>query len=365
MSFNLTEEVRRAVEETLKKRGRANIVIAGRSGVGKSTLINAVFQGQMAETGQGRPVTKDVREITKGDIPLSIFDTRGLELDRYAETVKQLEDLVVSRQREIDPSRHIHVAWLCISEDSRRVEEGESSVARLLSSRVPLVVVITKARSDQGFRSKVEELVPEARNVARVRALHEVDDEGHELPPRGLKELVDVTMEILPEGHRNAMAAAQKVALDQKRTRAHAAVAAAATTAAGIGATPIPFSDALLLVPVQIGMLATITGIFGLSLTEGFLVTLLSGAVTAVGATVVGQQLASGLLKLLPGAGSVAGGAIAAATAAALTTTFGEAYVAVLHELFQKSGGEPPTLDAISKAFRDRLRRAASRKPAA
>lgn len=35
-----------------------NVLIAGGTGVGKSTLINSVFHGRMAATGQGKPVTK-------------------------------------------------------------------------------------------------------------------------------------------------------------------------------------------------------------------------------------------------------------------------------------------------------------------
>jgi uncharacterized protein (DUF697 family)/GTP-binding protein EngB required for normal cell division len=327
------------------------VIVAGRSGVGNSTLINAVFQGNMAETGQGRPVTKAVREITKDGIPVSIFDTQGLEMDRYKETVTQLEQLVKERGRDFDPSRHIHVAWLCVSEESRRVEEGESSVAELLARHMPVVVVVTKVRNDRGFRAEVEKLVPDARNVVRVRALAEVDDEGHEYAAKGLSELVDVTMEVVPEGHRNAFAAAQKASLSQKRSRAHIVVGTAATTAAAIGATPIPFSDAMLLVPVQIGMLASISAVFGLRLSEGFVATLVSSAVTALGATLSGQQIVSALCKLVPGAGSAVGGAIAAATAAAITTAFGELYITVLSRMFEASGGEPPSSQAILDAF--------------
>jgi predicted GTPase len=64
-----TSEAEKAMEAALKQRGRVNIVIAGRTGVGKSTLINSIFQGRMADTGQGRPVTKETREITKEGIP--------------------------------------------------------------------------------------------------------------------------------------------------------------------------------------------------------------------------------------------------------------------------------------------------------
>jgi predicted GTPase len=56
-----TSEAEKAMEASLKQRGRVNIVIAGRIGVGKSTLINSIFQGRMADTGQGRPGTKETR----------------------------------------------------------------------------------------------------------------------------------------------------------------------------------------------------------------------------------------------------------------------------------------------------------------
>src|SRR5689334_5463326 len=115
--FDIGEEARKRVEEALKARGTANIVIAGRSGVGKTTLINATFQGNMGETGQGRPVTPSTREIFKEGIPLTVFDTRGLEMERYGETVAELERLIRERNSSSDPTRHLHLAWVCVSED--------------------------------------------------------------------------------------------------------------------------------------------------------------------------------------------------------------------------------------------------------
>src|SRR5665213_763206 len=123
--FDLGKAVRDAMDDALKKRGRANIVIAGRSGVGKSTLINAVFGGSLAETGQGRPVTISTREYSKEGVPVTLFDTRGLEMASYKATLGELERLAKERAASDDPNRHIHLAWICISEDSRRVEDGE------------------------------------------------------------------------------------------------------------------------------------------------------------------------------------------------------------------------------------------------
>jgi uncharacterized protein (DUF697 family) len=168
-----------------------------------------------------------------------------------------------------------------------------------------------------------------------------------------LVELVDLTMELVPEGQRRAFAAAQKVSIEQKRQRAHLIVAGAAASAATVGATPIPFSDAALIVPIQVGMIAGITATFGLSFNEGFLGSLVGSMVTGTGATLAGRSIVSGLLKFIPGVGSAVGGAIAASTAAAVTTAFGEAYIATLVGLFARNEGEPPSTAEVLEAFRE------------
>lgn len=43
----------------------ANIIVAGITGTGKSTLINAIFGEEMAATGEGRPVTAHIREYNE------------------------------------------------------------------------------------------------------------------------------------------------------------------------------------------------------------------------------------------------------------------------------------------------------------
>ncbi|NJK54355.1 MAG: DUF697 domain-containing protein, partial [Leptolyngbyaceae cyanobacterium SU_3_3] len=121
---------------------------------------------------------------------------------------------------------------------------------------------------------------------------------------------------------------------------------------AGIAAAPIPFSDAIAIVPIQIGMLAGISATFGLSIDESFLTTIVGSLVAGAGGTLAGRAIVSSLLKFVPGVGSIAGGALAATTAAALTTAFGEAYIAALEMLFVDNNGEPPTPEEVAEAFK-------------
>ncbi len=354
-NFDLAALAKKALDEALRERGHVNVLVAGRTGVGKSTLVNAVFQGDFATTGQGRPVTPHTREITKEGVPLSIYDTRGLEMADYAASLQALRTFVDARRQERDPNRHVHVCWICVEEDLRRVEQAESDLARVLAELVPVVGVITKSRADRGFRAHVQELMPQAHNVVRVRALREELDDGHVLEPMGLRELVELTMTLVPEGQRRAFVAAQKVDIDLKKRHARMIVAGAAGSAASIGAAPIPFADAALIVPIQVGMVAGISATFGLSLSEGLLSSLVASTLTGTGATITGRAIVSGLFKLVPGIGSVVGGAISATTAAAVTTAFGEAYIRSLEALFRRRQGEPPTAEEIIRTVKEQF----------
>jgi uncharacterized protein (DUF697 family) len=345
-----------AMQSAGKEQGHVNILIAGRSGVGKSTLINSVFEGNFANTGQGRPVTQEARELTKEGIPLTIIDSKGLEMADYADSFKQLEDEVSRRNiNETDPNRHIHVAWLCIHEDGRRVEPAEIMLHKMLARYMPVIGVITKARSDNGFKSVVEGLLPETRNIVRVRALAEELDEGIVLQPMGLKELVELTVGVIPEAVQRAFAAAQKVSMQLKKDMANKIVVTAAAAAGAAGLTPIPFSDAAVIVPIQIGMLAKISSIFGVSIEGGLLKSLLFTLVGTTGATIAGRAIVSSLLKFVPGIGTAAGAAISGATAATLTTTLGKIFISTMESVCNKVGDTPPSQEDIVREFKKEL----------
>jgi uncharacterized protein (DUF697 family) len=354
--MNLQDLLNDAFQKTQQNMGHINILIAGRTGVGKSTLINSVFESNLAETGQGRPVTSTTREVTKEGVPLTLFDTRGLETKEYAKTFEELEKLIVDRCGDRDSDRHIHLAWVCIHEDGRRVEDSEIALHEMLAKHVPVMAVITKARSDNGFRNEVIKLLPKSRSAVRVRAIFEKLDEGIELPPMGLENLIELSSELIPEGKRNAFAAAQKADMSFKKRRARTIVAGAVTAAAAAGASPIPFSDVAILAPIQITMLAGITSIYGFELSKASLMTLVSSLVGVGGAALAGRAIVSNLLKFIPGLGTLAGGAISATTAAMLTTALGEAYIRTLEAFFVDNPDARPNAEDLAARLIKELR---------
>ena len=100
------------------------------------------------------------------------------------------------------------------------------------------------------------------------------------------------------------------------------------------GAIPIPFSDFFLLIAIQVAMISEITAVFNIKVSKSVLSALVSSALGGTGATIVGKTIFTNLLNLIPGAGSVAGGAISSTVAGALTLAMGMAYLALMKEVY-------------------------------
>lgn len=341
----IAQEAINAIADKIKNLKTLNIIVAGKTGVGKSTLINSVFREKLAETGMGKPVTDHMRKISKKGVPLSIYDTRGFELGKevQAEVKKEVVDTISKGLATQDINKAIHCIWYCINTASNRIEPEEIEWLKELSkdnqiTQVPIIVVLTQSFSKKNAAAMRQMLLDENLDVIQVIPVlaedYEIEDLGI-AKAYGLDVLIKVMGEALPDELMDTLQNVQIVALDEKKRHAQAAVATAALAAAGEGAAPIPFSDCALLVPTQLTMIASITVTFGFDVNKSIITALLSSTIGAGGATVLGKTIVSNLLKFIPGAGTVAGGAISAGTAGVITAALGEAYIGIMELAFK------------------------------
>ena len=351
-NFNFSD-VTEILEETRQKMGHVNIALAGKTGVGKSTLLNAIFKEDFAETGIGRPVTQHSKEYTKDGSFVSILDTKGFELDGFDTILQELKTAINSRKTG-DPKTHIHVVWYCIRNGENRIEPAEISFINELSQEVPVIVVLTQGYpKNQEFYDKISNDSTSARKVIRVLA-QDVKEDGELLKKAyGLDELTKATYELIPEAFQSAFVSAQKINMELKKKTARQAIRASAVAAAAACVVPLPFADSAALAPIQIAMLASISHIMGMEQKKSFIATLISSAAGVVGATYAGRAIVTGLLKFIPGVGTIIGTAIGSATATALTEAMGEAYLNALAYVLSLT--DKPAPEDIAEAFKDFL----------
>src|ERR687894_132271 len=156
--------------------GRFTLAISGKTGVGKSTLINPIFGEEVARTGIGEPVTRGSHLYLDKIGHLGIVDTQGLEVGR----------------------------------DSREILT-ELGKAMATMRRLPIAggrPFMTYAKADE-FAGQ---------------------------PAYGLREVLDATFRVAPEGVHGALVVAQEIDYDRKAEEARKYVVAAAGSAAGAAA---------------------------------------------------------------------------------------------------------------------------------
>ncbi len=346
MELNISDIASQCITEINKKiknLKNLNIIVAGKTGVGKSTLINYIFREQLAQTGIGRPVTQHIQMITKKDVPLTIYDTKGLELGR--DTQKEIKGEIIDKIKEglysKDENKCIHCIWYCINTASDRIEEDEIEWIKEFTEdnkdiQVPLIIVLTKSFSKKKakeFKDYIDSLNLPVCAIVPVLALDYEIEEEYIAKAYGGEELIEIMGELLGEELIPTLQNVQRAAVKQKVKYARGVVATTVTASFAEGFTPVPFADAALLVPTQVAMIASITVAFGLKVDKGIIASFITSILGTTGATLAGRSIVAGLFKLIPGAGTIIGGAISGGTAALITTALGEAYIRLMERM--------------------------------
>ena len=309
----------------------------GKTGVGKSTLVNAVFGSQVAETGMGKPVTRGLVYYRHPGGLLGLYDSEGFETGTSGDEILAALRTRVTQSRSLPVDQQIHAAWYLVRWSDRRFEDKQGEFVRALADLgLPVVLVITQVPSRNGvphpeaieFASYIESMGLPLRPAGRALLTNALEDPFTASPVFGLQDLLDATYLVVPEVATAALTAVQILDWERKKRAAKTIINQSVAVAAGVGAAPIPFADAAILVPTQVTMIARITAAYGLPPDRSRALAAAGAVILTGGATMAGRYLATTLLKFVPG-GQIATSAISATVAGSLTRAVGSAWLRV------------------------------------
>lgn len=316
------EEIDRALDELAKSCKVPNVLLLGRMASGKSSVADYVFGG----TGAARPTeTEGIFMRTDGG-DVRLFDSTGGVSDRGRWESLVVDGFLVPRA-SLPPEQSVHAVWFC--SDGGPSDDDVRFVSRIRGAGFPAALLLTKI--DLRPRDEVDALVSGILRLLPDVPVFRLSVRDREVP--GLRkstqwdELISWTHGVIPQVCKERFTAALREGLDLKRRQARIAVAAATSAAAAVGASPIPFSDAAILVPVQTAMVTSILTIYGVEMSKGAI----SGFVGSTTISALGRSVAGNLAKLIPAVGTVVGAVINAGVAASFTGALGEALTELLY----------------------------------
>lgn len=343
------EKIRKLFEEKFDKEResykekRPNILVVGFTGSGKTTLCQKIFGDEIVPDGEvgweGEPKTKNFK-FYENDF-VGVWDSRGMELNEGLDSFKDsLRAFIDERNSQPNVDDHIHLVWLTVQGCGGRLDpkaEGDLFHNILDPKRTFLVITksdITKDRQKEGLLKVATEKI--SIPPKQIFFVSERDDDS------GVLDLIRRSHELLPEAYKMAFVEAQMRDVEMKRkqilgknAKAKALIVAAGAAAATVCAAPIPIASGTILVPTQIGLIASLAALYDV----GSGAALKQSALPLV-ARVAGMWAASELSKLIPGFGSV----ISATVGSSLTIALGW-YVQKQFEviaLANAEGREPP-----------------------
>jgi len=327
---------------------RGNVLVVGNSGVGKSTLINAVLGAEIAETGHSpEGTTKTLKAYESDIIPFRMIDTMGFEPSLIAElkAINAVKKWSRESAKAGNEDNQINVIWFCVDGTSRKLfPKAINSLSRATAMwpTVPVIVVITKSYSVpereeniQMVREAFEEQKRFAKNLRAiipvVASTYRLNDTAY-AAPEGIAELIETTNDLMPEGVKAAATDIAAFNLSRKRFLSHGLVAAATAAGVVVGAVPIPFADAAILSPVEVAMVNTLAKIYGIDKNEGS--KRFFNSIVEVGTVSVAARAVISALKAIPGL-NLGASVLNAVIAGSIIAALGEGSIYAFEQVYQ------------------------------
>ncbi|KAL0064121.1 hypothetical protein AAF712_008981 [Marasmius tenuissimus] len=156
-----------AVDDVLSQCPKFRILVLGKSGAGKSSLINSTFNVNVANVSHELAGVSDINsEITsEQNSRFILHDSQGFahgEVDNF----KTVEKFIRDRTDEKKPLKdRLHAIWFCVeipTANGALFEKGEEKIFELKLENVPIIVVFTKydelvSKLEEEIDSELEE----------------------------------------------------------------------------------------------------------------------------------------------------------------------------------------------------------------
>jgi len=337
------EKVDEEIRKSMESQKTPNVLICGRTGAGKSSVINFLFKENVAMTSDGEPCTRDI-QLYKGEA-VNIYDSEGYEIgsEKQAHYQRLIFDDFLEK-KENQKVGGVHIVWYTISAAGKRFTDTDISIIKKISEckRYPLGILLTKIDevTEEQLASLSDSIQKEIPG-AMIFKLSNVNDEAVQ-KFCDWKKLVDWTYNKLAKEYRYRFVSGLREGLAEKQKQARIAVALATAASAGVALSPIPFSDAALLIPIQTAMIFRISNLYGIGLGAGATASML----TSVGLTTAGRMAAGNLVKFIPVFGTAAGITANVIVASGFTAAIGIALTELCNKQAQDMlKGKPVTID--------------------
>ncbi len=330
------------------------LLLVGRRGSGKSSLINALFGKKIADVGHVKAQTGRGKwyDFTSERGTLAILDTRGLqeggepaEADEAktplasiaAEVDRKPPDVIVFVVRAMDVDSAIDRDLDLLEEIARMVERTTRKTPAVICAitHCDLLepknaklgddiekmghVQLAERTIDERIRSRPK-LAPMLAATVAISAYMSFDESGATRADERwhTDELVGAVFARLPDQSRGTFARVTGVVALQDQLSQELTYVTAALCA-GIGIVPIPLADMIPITSLQIVLVAGIAYVAGRPLDVKSAAEFLSSLGVNIGAAFVLREAARALAKFVfPGAGSAISGAVAFAGTVAI-----------------------------------------------
>ena len=269
-NINFKAEFERNFSEAEQVCKRPNILVAGYTGSGKTSLIRTILGSELVPAegiGNSRPCRIEFDCYENEDIRL--WDSRGLELgEKEAYFREKMKEFIAERQNEPKVEAHILLVWYLIQGNSARVTDCDLALLKEIFTPGNVIVLIskkdiTKTEQAEAIRKTLAEAGIPQEHIVEVS-----DTEGGAI---GCRELMALSRRMLPDAYRDAFLAAQQIdrearahRIAEKSDTARAIVRNAVSEAGKVAEVPIALSENCLLLPVGIAMAAKLASLYGL-----------------------------------------------------------------------------------------------------